>query len=512
MIGPTWAALPPELLSLWLSSGPGPGPWLAAATAWSSLSAECAGAADQLLGLLAAVQPGVWAGLSAAQYVTAHALFLNWLLDVVAKGVVAAMLYEMVATAYAIALAAMPTLAELAANRVVFAALVMTNFFGQNLAPIAVVEGEYEGMRLRAAETMATYQAVTESALAAAPADTPAPQLVAPGAEADVVVQPNQAHGTAEAEAEVHRCPHCIRRERLNKMSPFARAVSSWLMDFLELSPAPDCPVCATVDALTTVGNVVQQALPFVIMVFSALAGMTAAATAGASAAGAAGIAIPLSVALPMATAAPAGATPTSAGAGSIPAGGAPAPMATSAAASGPGATMGGGSAGGGPGVGFGGNTTNSFGTAGVADFLYAVGLSGLSSRSSVSRRASRKATDSFADDAEASAAAAASTSERARRRRGRRAIAQDRSHRYEVMDLDSDSDLGSDDAGPGVRPDEPRPALVGASHRSAGPLGFAGAATQSDFSSVGGLAALDGDEFNSGPALPMLPSSWSND
>src|ERR1700730_13849778 len=127
-----FGALPPEINSGRMYSGPGSAPLLAAATAWDGLAAELQFAAASYESAISELTSTGWQGPSSTSMAVAAAPYTAWLSTTAGQAEEAALQAKAAAAAYEAAFAATVPPPLIAANRALLAALIATNFFGQN--------------------------------------------------------------------------------------------------------------------------------------------------------------------------------------------------------------------------------------------------------------------------------------------------------------------------------------------------------------------------------------------
>ncbi|HET7074385.1 MAG TPA: PPE family protein [Mycobacterium sp.] len=466
---PMWFALPPEVHSTLLSTGAGPGPLLVAAEAWRALAAQYASAAIELTGLLGAVQAAAWQGPTAARFVAAHQPFVCWLRQAGMVASATATGYETAAAGYTSALAAMPTLVELAANHAVHGVLVATNFFGINTIPIALNEADYVRMWIQAAATMSVYQAVSGESLAATPTTSPAPQIVTTDATpaADSTF-PDPTKLILQLFDEFLSTLRAMAFEYLP--GPVGGLVSQVLDSFIAFASGEVFTILAysVLDPLIYFGPFTPALSPFLSPIgLVGLAGIAGVDPASMSPAAGAHSPSPGQQGWPavseVATAGAGPATPAAA-AGPL------APSAASAAPSVP---------------------------AGAAPGFYAVG--GDPGGEGFTPTSGTRAAAAVAAGSAAPAVANLAASERARATRKAKARQQVRKFRFEYLE---------DDAR--ITPsDDPVTGAVAASESGSGTLGFTGTLSKSAAAQAKGLIRLDNGAFGEPTQEPMLPNTW---
>lgn len=190
--------LPPEVNSGRMYAGPGAAPMLSAATAWGELAAELGAAASGYGSVITEVSASRWVGPSSTSMVAAVMPYVGWLHAVAALAEQTAGQAMAAVAAYEAAHAMTVPPPVILANRVLLAALVATNFFGQNSAAIAATEAHYMQMWAQDATAMYVYSASSAAAAELKPF-TSAPETTNANGTVDQTLQVTQSTATQAA-------------------------------------------------------------------------------------------------------------------------------------------------------------------------------------------------------------------------------------------------------------------------------------------------------------------------
>jgi PPE-repeat protein len=187
-----FGALPPEINSGRMYTGPGSGPMMAAAAGWDGLATELATATSGYSSVISELTNGPWIGPTSQQMLAAALPYVSWLGTMAAQTEQTAMQARAAAAAFEAAFMMTVPPPVIAANRVLLLNLIATNFFGQNTPAIAVTEAQYMEMWAQDAAAMYGYTASSAVATVVAPFESP-PNTTTPDAAADQAAAVSQA-------------------------------------------------------------------------------------------------------------------------------------------------------------------------------------------------------------------------------------------------------------------------------------------------------------------------------
>jgi PPE-repeat protein len=168
-----FGALPPEINSGRMYSGPGSGPMLEAAAAWQNLAGELYSAAASYSSVITGLADGSWRGPASTSMAAAAATYVAWMNASATQAQQAATQAEAAASAFETAFAATVPPPVIAANRAQLAMLVATNFLGINTAAIMATEAQYAEMWAQDAAAMYGYAGSSTAAATLTPFTAP---------------------------------------------------------------------------------------------------------------------------------------------------------------------------------------------------------------------------------------------------------------------------------------------------------------------------------------------------
>jgi PPE-repeat protein len=168
-----FGALPPEINSGRMYSGPGSAPMLAAAAGWDQLSGELYSAAASYSSVISGLTGGSWKGPASASMAAAAATYVAWMRAAATQAEQAATQARAAASAFESAFAATVPPPLIAANRAQLAMLVATNFLGINTPAITATEAQYAEMWAQDAAAMYGYAGSSAAAATLTPFTAP---------------------------------------------------------------------------------------------------------------------------------------------------------------------------------------------------------------------------------------------------------------------------------------------------------------------------------------------------
>jgi PPE-repeat protein len=191
-----FGALPPEINSARMYSGPGSVPLLTAAAAWNELAAELRSTATTYGSVILGLTSEGWRGPASTSMAAAAASYATWINTTAAQAEQTAVQAAAAANAYETAFAMTVPPPVIAANRSLLMSLMATNILGQNTPAIAATEFHYAEMWAQDAAAMYGY-AGSSAAAAQVTSFTAPSQTTNPAGQARQAAAVAQATGTS---------------------------------------------------------------------------------------------------------------------------------------------------------------------------------------------------------------------------------------------------------------------------------------------------------------------------
>jgi PPE-repeat protein len=292
-----FAAMPPEINSARMYTGPGSGPMMAAAAAWNSTAGDLSTIAAGSQSVIAELAGGEWLGPSSLAMAAAVQPYIEWMETTAADLAQAASQAMASAAAYEAAFALTVPPPVIAANRTQFAALVATNLLGQNTPAIMATEALYGEMWAQDAAAMYGYASSSASAAVLSPLTSP-PPASNPGGQGAQSTAVSQGAATGSSTAGLNGLVSNLPNTMQSMTSPLAAAAAdNPLDDFFSNSLVSNIPNGIIDTAAWQMFAAIPSAVLYAKTVGDAGAG---AAAAGGVAAGLTSTAAPAAAALPI--------------------------------------------------------------------------------------------------------------------------------------------------------------------------------------------------------------------